>query len=166
MDFLSSLVLILLTLVAYSAGSVLAGRGYKLSPGVSDLLIVIMLWIVALTSRARVGKWWAILIGLLVGGVVGAAVMLIQRKLGKLTPIKAKAATAETDVIVQGSLWKRLWTSWKVFAAELGDFQGRVLLIWFYFIIVTPFGLLVRLFSDPLRIKYQNLCYYQLYPLL
>ncbi|MBN1937814.1 MAG: hypothetical protein JW934_24360 [Anaerolineae bacterium] len=35
----------------------------------------------------------------------------------------------------------------------MGNFQGRVLLAFFYFGIVTPFGLLVRLFADPLHLK-------------
>jgi hypothetical protein len=35
----------------------------------------------------------------------------------------------------------------------MGNVQSRVLLIFFYFLIVTPFGLLVRWFQDPLRLR-------------
>jgi hypothetical protein len=49
---------------------------------------------------------------------------------------------------------KQLWNKWKTFAQALADVQARVLLTLVYFIIVAPFGLLVRLFSDPLVIKH------------
>ncbi len=38
-------------------------------------------------------------------------------------------------------------------ATVIGDFQARVIFSVFYFVIVLPFGLLVRLFIDPLGIK-------------
>ena len=38
-------------------------------------------------------------------------------------------------------------------AGVIGDFQSRVVLSLFYFIIVLPFGLVVRIFGDPLRIR-------------
>ena len=38
-------------------------------------------------------------------------------------------------------------------AKRLGNFQARVLLVIIYAILVLPFGLVVRLFADPLRIK-------------
>jgi hypothetical protein len=48
---------------------------------------------------------------------------------------------------------KRIWQSWKRGAQAIGTFQARVLLTLFYAILVLPFGIFVRLFSDPLRIK-------------
>ena len=54
------------------------------------------------------------------------------------------------------SLWqvlKRLWQAWKLFAHKVGNFQARLLLTIMYGILVLPFGLVVRLFADPLRIK-------------
>lgn len=50
----------------------------------------------------------------------------------------------------------QLWERWKVIAQKIGNFQSRVLLNIFYFLILTPFGLGVKLFSDPLRLKLQN----------
>jgi len=38
-------------------------------------------------------------------------------------------------------------------AEAIGNFMNRLILSLFYFVIVLPFGLGVRLFSDPLRIK-------------
>jgi hypothetical protein len=48
---------------------------------------------------------------------------------------------------------KRLWEGWKKIAHKIGNFQARVLLTVFYAVLVLPFGLAARLFSDPLRIK-------------
>ncbi len=54
------------------------------------------------------------------------------------------------------SLWqglKRVWQAWTRLAHKIGNFQARVLLTVLYGVLVLPFGLIVRLFADPLRIK-------------
>ena len=51
---------------------------------------------------------------------------------------------------------QQLWSKWKALAARIGNFQGRVILTVFYFLFVTPLGLAVRLFSDPLRLKHRS----------
>lgn len=48
---------------------------------------------------------------------------------------------------------KRAWQAWKRIAHKIGNFQARVLLTVFYGVLVMPFGLAARWFSDPLRIK-------------
>ena len=48
---------------------------------------------------------------------------------------------------------KKAWSKWKVFAQKVGNFQARVILSLFYFLLVTPIGILIRLFGDPLRLK-------------
>ena len=48
---------------------------------------------------------------------------------------------------------KRLWEAWKVLAHRIGNFQARLLLTILYGILVLPFGVVVRLVADPLRIK-------------
>ncbi len=50
-------------------------------------------------------------------------------------------------------MFKRIWEAWKRIAHKIGNFQARVLLTILYIILVFPFGLGVRLFADPLRIK-------------
>jgi hypothetical protein len=47
----------------------------------------------------------------------------------------------------------RLWERWKVVAHIIGNFQARVLLTAFYFIMVPPFALIVKLFKDPLGLR-------------
>ena len=45
------------------------------------------------------------------------------------------------------------WPQWKSFGHFLGDWLGRAGLTIFYFTVFVPFGISVRLFSDPLHIK-------------
>lgn len=47
----------------------------------------------------------------------------------------------------------KIWDAWKRFGQFLGNVVARVLLTIFYFTVFVPFGLGVRLFSDPLMMK-------------
>ena len=48
---------------------------------------------------------------------------------------------------------KRAWAAWKQLAHKIGNFQARVLLTVLYAVLILPFGVVVRCFSDPLRLK-------------
>jgi len=48
---------------------------------------------------------------------------------------------------------QRLWERWKRVARKVGDVQARVLLSLVYFIVLGPFALAVRWWSDPLAVK-------------
>jgi hypothetical protein len=48
---------------------------------------------------------------------------------------------------------KELWQRWQKVAKKIGDFQARLILSLFYFIIVLPVGLIARVFADPLGLK-------------
>jgi hypothetical protein len=48
---------------------------------------------------------------------------------------------------------RRLWERWKHLARRVGDFQARVLLTLFYFLILGPLAVVLRWCSDPLAIK-------------
>jgi hypothetical protein len=52
---------------------------------------------------------------------------------------------------------RSLWEWWKRVARRIGDFQARLILLLFYFLILGPFALAVRWGSDPLAIKAGNL---------
>jgi len=56
---------------------------------------------------------------------------------------------------------KKFWEKWKAFGQFLGNLLARVVLTIFYFTVFVPFGLGVRLFSDPLGIKTQATKYWQ-----
>lgn len=48
---------------------------------------------------------------------------------------------------------KIFWERWKKFGRKVADFQGRTLLTIAYFLIFLPVGILIRFFSDPLKLK-------------
>lgn len=50
---------------------------------------------------------------------------------------------------------KQFWAAWTRLARKIGNFQARVMLTVLYAIAVMPFGVLVRLLADPLRIKHR-----------
>jgi hypothetical protein len=50
---------------------------------------------------------------------------------------------------------KNAWAVWKRIAHVIGNFQARVILTILYAIAVLPFGVLVRLLADPLRLKHR-----------
>jgi len=45
------------------------------------------------------------------------------------------------------------WSGWKRVAEKIGHFQARLLFGLLYFVVVAPFALGLKLFSDPLGIK-------------
>ena len=47
----------------------------------------------------------------------------------------------------------RLWEGWKRFGRKVGDFQARLLLTVFYFVILAPFALAMRYLADPMGLK-------------
>ncbi len=48
---------------------------------------------------------------------------------------------------------KLLWHRWKAFGHWLATIQSRIFLFVFYYIILGPFALMMRMFSDPLRLR-------------
>ena len=46
-----------------------------------------------------------------------------------------------------------VWEKWRAFGKWMGDAVGRIVMFVLYFTIVAPFGLGVRLFSDPLKMR-------------
>ena len=48
---------------------------------------------------------------------------------------------------------KVFWKKWQRVAKRIGDFQARLILTVFYFIIIGPFALIVRWGADPLSLK-------------
>jgi hypothetical protein len=69
---------------------------------------------------------------------------------------ETRKAAIEKITEVVSNMWemlKKAWAAWKAFGKKIGNFQARVLLTIFYAVLMLPFGLAARLFSDPLRIK-------------
>jgi len=147
MGFLSGLALVLLTLFGYSSGRVLFTANRKVNPGAFDIFITIFLGIIALLARNYLGRWITIPMFILIGlvaGVLTTLILLSTYPLDRKTP---------PETSVSGGFFLKIRGSLKVFFTRTGNFQSRILLSWFYFIILMPFGILVRLTSDPLAIQ-------------
>jgi hypothetical protein len=48
--------------------------------------------------------------------------------------------------------YKRLWRGWKRVGRAVGMLVSRITVTILYFVVVTPFAIGVRLFSDPLEL--------------
>jgi hypothetical protein len=158
MEVLSVVVLILLTMVGYSSGVAWAGRGRHVVPSVWDLLLLLPVWWGAFLLRALLdSRLLGLLTGLLLGIVVGGLFTAVRLTIAKEAPIipesELPAHARETAVAPEASWARKLWQRWNAFAARMGGVQGRLFMGYFYFIIVTPFGLGMRLFGDPLHDK-------------
>jgi hypothetical protein len=46
-----------------------------------------------------------------------------------------------------------MWKRWKIIGAAVGNYQGRAIVLVFYYTVMVPFGAGVRLLSDPLNLK-------------
>ena len=145
MEFLSGPALVSLTLVGYSGGAVRAGRRKVVTPTLVDLGVTVVLWAAALSTRNLLGHWLAVLVWVTVGLAVGG--VLISLRQGRYPDSRSSARPAAANSL------SRAWEGWKAFTTAMGNFQSRVWLALFYFVVITPFGVLARLFSDPLRIR-------------
>ena len=51
------------------------------------------------------------------------------------------------------SILRLAWDRFNLLASVIGDVQGWIIAVGFYFSILVPFGLISRLTSDPLRLR-------------
>lgn len=130
----------------YSAGTVAVARGKNTETSIGDALIVAILWLLIFGVNAILLLEMRILFIFGAATLVGLSFGALRRK------SQSDVAMGETNE-TQAGVWRQIKGNWSQFATRLGNFQGRLLLILFYFVIVLPFGLLVRLFRDPLRKK-------------
>lgn len=49
-------------------------------------------------------------------------------------------------------LVRAIWSWWKSLARRFANFQARLVLSLFYFVVLGPFAVAMRLVSDPLRL--------------
>ncbi len=157
--FWSAIGVVLLTLVGYSAGVVLAARQREVYPSLPDLLLVAGLWALLFTLRAGMtAHGWAVLVAFCLGIAAGLLVTLLRFALSKEPPPLPKSelpehAREQRATAVSLSLFRRFWHAWGAFGAQLGAVQGRLLMGYFYFIFVTPFAIAFQLAGDPLRLR-------------
>lgn len=48
---------------------------------------------------------------------------------------------------------RALWRGWLIVAKKIGHVQSQIILTLIYFVVLAPFALAVRLFSDPLGLR-------------
>ena len=147
MEFFSVFALIMLTLVGYSSGIALTSAGKERHPTILDLIIIALLWVTLFSFRPSLGRWWTILAGVVGAGIVAGIYTTILR-----SNLADKEEAPPPDLAGMNPL-RQLWERWKHFAEKMGHSQGQLLMGFFYFIVVTPFGIGNRLLSDPLNHK-------------
>lgn len=160
METLSIIVLIMLTMVGYSSGVTLASRGKNVPPALADLLIVFVLWVIALRTRLDVleviggSRFILLILWLMMAMGIGFVKTKIAYRNGMdKIPDTELPEHAQVKVAQSSNLFKRAWEGWKVFAAEMGHVQGGLFMGYFYFIVVTLFGIGARIFTDPMALK-------------
>jgi hypothetical protein len=141
MEFLSIVAIMMLTLAGYSTGVVLVRRTRVMAPGLFDLAAVLLLWVAAISTRAELGKWRAIGLWLAIGMVAGGLAKLRARP-------SSRRARERHSFSATGR-----FATWKRFAMELGNFQGRMIMVFLYAFLITPFGLVTRASSDRLQLQ-------------
>lgn len=153
METISFIVLVLLSLVGYSAGAVgKAGKSVELKPQIIDLVLISVIWAGAISSRMvlDLNKWLVILVWVVLSSLVGILAVWLRR-----LP-EARVSSNKGPRETSRNLINKLWQSWGDFSKRIGNFQSRIVLSLFFFILVLPFALPVKMFSDPLRIRYQG----------
>jgi len=153
MHSISLVVLILLSFAGYSAGATIrAGKSAELKPHIVDLILVVIIWTCAITSRLilDINKWLLVFIWMILSTLIGF-VSFWPRKISV-----TKTSTNKIERSLSQNFLKNLWRSWQNFSKRMGSFQSRIILSLFYFIFVSPFALIIKLHSDPLKIKRYN----------
>lgn len=153
MEIISFIVLILLSLVGYSVGAVgKAGKFVELKPQIIDLILVLVIWAAAIYSRIALDlNEWLVILVLVVLSITIGILAIWPRKLPE-----EKASSNKGPKETSKNLLQKLWQSWGNFSKRMGSFQSRISLSLFFFIVVSPFALAVKTFSDPLRIRYRG----------
>lgn len=152
MYLLVSIFCVLAAAAGYSAGASLRAGKRHVEPEIGDILAVGLLWAGVIVYRS-IGEWnpaWTLLLWLAAGLVLGA-VLSRPRKSGKKHPGQA-APVAPSG---KGFLGKA-WTGWRAFARKMGHFQSRLIFSWIFFLLIGPFAVAGRIFSDPLKLKGKN----------
>jgi len=150
MEILSGIALVLLSLVGYSGGAVgRAGKRRSVSPTALDLILVVFIWGGAIYSRRAYDfeTWLLIPAWMALSAVLGGTAVSLRR-LPDPAEIEPRAEMERPP-----GRFTKSWARWKRFSLRMGGFQSRMILSFFYFILVTPAALIIKALADPLRLK-------------
>jgi len=158
MEVLSYIVLILFSLVGYAAGAVSkAGKSVQPKPEIIDLILVAVIWAGAIYSRMAVeaDKWLLILVWVMLSAVIGVLAVWPRKSLPEIASIEKTPGKKEAKQTSKNPV-KKLWRAYQDFFIRVGAFQSGIVLSIIFFILISPFALGVKIFSDPLRLKHQD----------
>ncbi len=160
MDIIYSIVLLLLSLFAYSAGVIsISIKFSEVKPQIIDLILMIFIWTGLIYSKTTFtfNKWPLILTGVIISIIIGI-IRILPRRLSK-----EEVPNRKKTEITSRNLLKNLWHKWENLSKRIGNFQSRIILSLFFFLFVSPFALVLKIFSDPLKIKRRNVKSYWLF---
>jgi hypothetical protein len=147
LTFLSGLALVLLTLVGYTSGAASMAQRRQPVPFLIDLPVIGALWAGGFLLPPGLGHWARIVVAFAAAFGLSAIFTLLRRN--ALPPAPKPSLDSQPSTLNS----RRLLNGWKAFSRRMGNYQGRLILAFFYFVVVLPFGLLVRLFADPLALR-------------
>lgn len=142
MSLFHSVALVLICLFSYSSGAVLRWRRapeIEPSPELADLLVVALGAVAVLILKPHLGHWLSIPAAIMIGGASGLTLQLVP----------GRAAVVRTDPSAEDR-----WSSesgWRFHLEQIGNYQGRLLMLVLYFALFTPLAPVLRLVHDPLR---------------
>lgn len=142
--------MIALALLGYSGGVVAgAGKHKTPQPQIPDLVMVAVVFTITILLRilTDIGRWYCILAGAALGIAAGLIAARRHRSGGDSLHRQVSPVTPPGRGI------RRYWNNWMSFSRRLGHFQNRIFLSYFFLIAASPVALLIKAFSDPLKIK-------------
>jgi len=145
MNFLNKVFAVVFIIFTYSCGRVIFRHKEKILPGLVDLIIPTIFWGLALFVWSDISPF-----------LLGGGGFIIGFLLSFILPKDSFPSEQEFETIKNGSVLRKLWETWKNFAFRLGNFQARIILGYFYFTILVPFGVFQRFRFDPLNISLHN----------
>ena len=155
-----SVILLVFTLFAYSAGAVAGNfllrekRRTSPHPSLLESFVFFVPVAAAAVWRRSLGTWpaallWCFAVFLIAGilrNAFGRRANFLVGGSGDFVPLTVAAPRSTSPV-------SGAWHAWKRFAQTMADFQARVLLTVCYFALVSPLALWVTRSQDPLRLR-------------
>jgi hypothetical protein len=153
MEAISFIGLVLLSLVGYSAGAVSrAGKAAQLQPEIIDLVLIVVIWTGAIYSGVVLDlNRWLLILAWLIIGYLASVLAFLPRKIPEAAVASRQTTPQPPEVFL-----KRLWRSWSDFSRRMSNFQSRLVISLVFFTMFFLPALMIKAFSDPLKIKHHS----------
>ncbi|MGD0331012.1 MAG: hypothetical protein ABSA18_17470 [Dehalococcoidia bacterium] len=157
MNIVAFIILILLSQLGYSIGAVAMASKKELKPQIMDLLLLLAIWAggIYLGLSLNLNRWIMIFIWLAASIIIGMLAVMPRKLNTKVVPNKA-IGTGENKDNKSMNLFRRLWNKYKEFFARVGSFQTGIDLALFFFTVIVPAALILKMSADPLGLKYRD----------